>query len=336
MKILSVVIPAYNSEDYLERAVDSLLSEIADVEIVIVNDGSTDRTGEIAEAYSRKYPKGVQVIHQTNGGHGYAVTTGLKVASGHYFKVLDSDDWVDESAYHQVIQQLKVLTGNQQVDMLMTNYVYEKVGALHKKRVTYSRAVPVNKMFTWNETNFRQGKYILMHSIIFNTALLKQINLCLPKHTFYVDNLFVFEPMQYVQSMYYLNVDFYRYFIGRKDQSVNEAKMIEQIDQQFLVNKKMIELYAENQSKDELCQKYLFQFVEIVTTVSSVLAFKSNTEENLKKKQQLWYFIEEVDPVLYTRLRSRFLGALVSRDKIGIRSFVLRIYKIYQKIYGFN
>lgn len=336
MKILSVVVPAYNSEDYLHRAVDSLLSEAADVEIVIVNDGSTDKTEEIANQYHEAYPDTVKVVHQKNGGHGDAVTTGLYAATGCYFKVVDSDDWVDSSAYRCVIKQLKQLTNDQQVDMVVTNYVYEKVGAFHKKRVTYKRAIPENKVFGWNETKFRQGNYLLMHSIIFKTDLLKQINLRLPRHTFYVDNLFVFEPLQYVKRIYYLNVDFYRYFIGREDQSVNENKMIEQIDQQLFVNKKMIELYSYNQVEDESCRQYLFQFLEIVTTVSSVLALKSNTEEDLWKKAMLWNYIEKVDPDLYAQLRKRFLGALLSRKSCGIRYFVLRIYKTCQRIYGFN
>ncbi|EOL47750.1 glycosyltransferase family 2 protein [Enterococcus caccae] len=336
MKILSVVVPAYNSEDYLHRAIDSLLSEKADVEIIIVNDGSTDSTGNIADQYKKNYPDTVKVIHQKNGGHGDAVTTGLQVATGCYFKVVDSDDWVDETAYQRVIQQLKQLTNDQKVDMLITNYVYEKVGAFHKKRVTYTRAIPENKLFGWSETRFRQGNYLLMHSIIFDTKLLKRINLRLPRHTFYVDNLFVFEPMQYVRKIYYLNVDFYRYFIGRENQSVNESKMIEQIDQQLFVNKKMIDLYTSNSVDDESCRQYLFQFLEIVTTVSSVLALKSNTQEDLWKKEMLWHYIEMVDPNLYAQLRKRFLGALLSRKGFGIRYFVLRIYKMCQRIYGFN
>ncbi|WP_086445044.1 glycosyltransferase family 2 protein [Candidatus Enterococcus lemimoniae] len=336
MKILSVVVPAYNSEDYLHRAVDSLLSGAGDVEIIIVNDGSTDKTEEIANQYQEAYPDTVKVVHQKNGGHGDAVTTGLYAATGRYFKVVDSDDWVNESAYQRVIKQLKQLTNNRQVDMLVTNYVYEKVGAFHKKRVTYKRAIPENKVFGWNETKLRQGNYLLVHSIIFKTDLLKRINLHLPRHTFYVDNLFVFEPMHYVKRIYYLNVDFYRYFIGREDQSVNENKMIEQIDQQLFVNKKMIELYSSNQVEDESCRQYLFQFLEIVTTVSSVLALKSNTEEDLWKKEMLWNYIEILDPDLYAQLRKRFLGALLSRKGFGIRYFVLRIYKTCQRIYGFN
>ncbi|WP_086314106.1 hypothetical protein A5821_001679 [Enterococcus sp. 7F3_DIV0205] len=336
MKILSVIVPAYNSEDYLHRAVDSLLKEAANVEIIIVNDGSTDKTGEIANRYNQHYPDTVKVIHQDNGGHGAAVTTGLQAATGHYFKVVDSDDWVDSTAYSRVIHQLKQLTNDRKIDMLVTNYVYEKVGAFRKKRVLYKRVIPENKIVGWSETNFRQGNYLLMHSIIFNTDLLKRINLRLPRHTFYVDNLFVFEPMQYVRKIYYLNVDFYRYFIGREDQSVNENKMIKQIDQQLLVNKKMIELYSSNQIEDESCRQYLFQFLEIVTTVSSVLALKSNTEENLWKKEMLWHYIETIDPTLYEQLRKRFLGALLSRKGFGIRYFVLRIYKTCQRIYGFN
>lgn len=80
-----------------------------------------------------------------------------------------------------------------------------------------------------------------MHSVIFRTKLLKDCGLKLPEHTFYVDNIFVFEPLPYVKKMYYMDVNFYRYYIGRADQSVNEQVMIGRIDQQLKVNKIMVD-----------------------------------------------------------------------------------------------
>ena len=90
MKLLSIAIPCYNSESYMEKCIDSLLAGGEDVEILVVNDGSSDRTAEIADSYERKYPTIVKAIHQENGGHGEAVNAGIRNATGLYFKGQDT------------------------------------------------------------------------------------------------------------------------------------------------------------------------------------------------------------------------------------------------------
>ena len=109
MKIVSFVIPCYNSAEYMDKCVESLLPGGEDVEIIIVDDGSVDNTLEIANGYVEKYPTIVKAVHKENGGHGDAVNTGLKNATGLYFKVVDSDDWVDGEAYEKVLETLKRL-----------------------------------------------------------------------------------------------------------------------------------------------------------------------------------------------------------------------------------
>ena len=120
MKYITFAIPCYNSQDYMERAIESVLVGGDDVEIIIVNDGSKDRTEEIAKEYEEKYPNIVKAISQENGGHGEAVNTGLSHASGKYFKVVDSDDWLDEEALKKVLETLKDFEEkDQDLDMLI-------------------------------------------------------------------------------------------------------------------------------------------------------------------------------------------------------------------------
>ena len=110
MKYLTITIPSYNSEQYLERCLDSLILPrgwMEHIEIIVVNDGSTDRTGEIADDYVRRFPDTVRVVHKENGGHGSGVNAGLALATGRYFKVLDSDDWFDEHAYRELAEKLE-------------------------------------------------------------------------------------------------------------------------------------------------------------------------------------------------------------------------------------
>ena len=233
MKLLSIAIPCYNSEAYMRKCVESLLAGGEDVEIIIVDDGSKDKTAEIADDYAQKYPSIVKAVHQENGGHGSAVNTGIDNATGLYFKVVDSDDWLKKEAYLQVLDTLKELTGGSEtLDMLVCNFVYEKEGEKRKKVMHYRHILPADKIVAWEDCrHFGKGHYILMHSVIFRTKLLKECGIRLPEHTFYVDNLYVFEPLPYVRKLYYLDVNLYRYYIGREDQSVNEEIMISRIDQ---------------------------------------------------------------------------------------------------------
>ncbi len=337
MKLITFVIPCYNSQDYMENCIKSVFCEDEEVEIVIVDDGSTDRTAEIADRYAAKYPANIRVIHQENGGHGEAVNTGLANASGLYFKVVDSDDWVDRKAYMQVLAKLKELHNHGQIpDMFLTNYVYEKDGAKHKK-VMRQTGFPRNRIFTWDDIrHIYKGHYILMHSVIYRTELLRKCGLRLPKHTFYVDDIYVYKPLPYVKSMYYMEVDFYRYFIGREDQSVNERVMISRIDQQIKVNKIMLKDVNIRKINNPNCRKYMINFLEIITIISTVLLLRSGTKKNYEKKQELWNYIKETDEWLYRKLRRGIMGTVMNLPGRGGRKIAITAYRISQKIVGFN
>ncbi len=339
MKLLSVAIPCYNSEPYMEHCIQTLLTGGEEVEIIIVDDGSTrDRTPEIADEYARKYPTICKAVHQENGGHGEAVNAGLRNATGIFFFLVDSDDWVNEEAYAKVLETLRrfVYCG-ENLDMLVSNFVYEKEGAKRKKVMSYHTAFPKDKVFGWSDVKFfMKGQYILMHSVIYRTALLLQCGLQLPKHTFYVDNIFVYQPLPHVKHMYYLDVNFYRYYIGREDQSVNEKVMIGRIDQQLLVTKLMLGYYDVTKIANRKLRHYMVQYLEIMMTISSVLAIKSGTDENLEKKKELWQYLKKQNLPLYLRLRTGFLGQGCNLPGKGGRKLLIAGYKITQKFYGFN
>ncbi len=342
MKLLSITVPCYNSEAYMHKCIDSLLVGGDDVEILIVDDGSAkDRTGEIADEYEAQFPGIVKAIHKENGGHGSAVNTGIACASGLFFKVVDSDDWVKEDAYHQVLDKLRELAGgNRMLDMMVCNFVYEKEGEKRKKVMRYRHILPENKMLTWEECHhFIKGHYILMHSVIFRTRLLRECGLKLPEHTFYVDNLYVFEPLPYVKNLYYLDVNLYRYYIGREDQSVNESVMISRIDQQIKVNKIMIDYFVDHKSellKNKRLYQYMRNYLEIIMTVSSALLIRSNTEEHLEAKKELWGYLKNKDRILYLQMRNGIMGNAMNLPGKGGRKLSVEGYKICQKIFKFN
>ena len=338
MKYISFAIPCYNSEAYMAQAIESILPGGEDVEILIVNDGSKDRTAEIGKEYEEKYPGIVKLINKENGGHGDAVNAGLSHASGKYFKVVDSDDWVDRISLMKILNVLKNFEEEEQeVDMLIANYVYEKVGMEHKKVIRYDNVLPENQILKWDEIGqFRIGQYILMHSVIYRTDMLKLCQLTLPKHTFYVDNIYVYYPLPHVRTLYYMDVDFYRYFIGREDQSVNESVMISRIDQQLSVNKRMIDSFISENPQNINCRKYMINYLRIMMEVSSIFLIVSGTKEHLEKKKALWQYAKDKDEALYKKLRHSLLGWSVNIPTAAGRWVSKQGYKIANNIIGFN
>ena len=338
MKLLSIGIPSYNSEGFMRKCIESLLPGGEEVEIIIVNDGSKDGTAAIADEYAAKYPTIVKAVHQENGGHGEAVNAGLRNATGLYYKVVDSDDWVNEEAYLKILNKLaELVKSGDMVDMLISNYVYEKEGRKRKKVMQYRTAFPTDTVFTWDDVKFLHvGQYILMHSVIYRTQMLKDCGLELPKHTFYVDNIYVYHPLPYVRKMYYMDVNFYRYYIGREGQSVQEEIMIGRIDQQIRVNKILIDDCDVWKLKNKKLRNYMISYLEIMMTVSSILAIRSKTEENLAKKKELWQYLKAKDVRSYKKIRRSVMGNTMNLPGKGGRKISVAAYKIAQMIVGFN
>lgn len=340
MKILSVAIPCYNSESYMENCIRSILPAGEDVEILIVDDGSVkDHTAQIADRYEKKYPGIVKAIHQENGGHGEAVNTGLRHATGLYYKVVDSDDWVNTKGLIRIIERMKELEAEGGVDLFLANFIYDKAGAKHKRLMRFKNVFPTEKIFAWDDMgHMHQTQYILMHNIFYRTQLLRDCGLELPKHTFYVDNIFAFQPFTEVKRLYYMDINLYHYFIGRDDQSVHESVMIKRIDQQIRVNKIMIDVMAATDfsNKSSRLKKYMEIYLSKIMTVTSIMLILSGTEEALKKKADVWAYLKEKDAEEYKKLRYNVFGiAMNLPGKLGRRCSILA-YKIAQKFVGFN
>ena len=343
MKLLSIAVPCYNSEGYMENCIRSLLVGGEEVEILIVDDGSKDRTAEIADRLEAEHPGIIRAIHQPNKGHGGAVNTGIENASGLYFKVVDSDDKVRASAFKSILDVLRRFSGEEApLDLLISNFVYNKEDQNRHNVMQYRRCLPVGRVFSWDEANrFPVGKYILMHSVIFRTQMLRDSGLKLPEHTFYVDNIYVFNPLPYVQRMYYLDVNFYYYFIGREDQSVHEDVMIKRLDQQARVNRIMIDHFTDPECQEMIgdrkaLRQYMFNYLEIITTVTSVLSLRSGSPEHLQLRDETWEYLRSKDEALWKKMRRRVLGRAMNVNKRLPRAAVVTLYRIAQRIFNFN
>ena len=340
MKLLTFAVPCYNSQAYMEHCVETLLEGGDDVEIILVDDGSKDDTGAIADRYAAQYPDIVRVVHQENGGHGEGVNQGLRRAQGLYYKVVDSDDWADVDALRKVIAKLREFSQMEQpVDMLVCNYVYEHVEDQTQKVMRYTNVFPQNRVFTWDEIGrFRPSQYLLMHSVFYRTQLLRGCGLELPKHTFYVDNIFVYQPLPFVKTLYYMDLDFYRYFIGRADQSVNEKVMVTLVDQQVRVTKLMIDSHNLKQlyQTQRKLARYMTSYLSMMMTISSIFLIIDGSPAALGKKTELWEYLRTSNPELYHKLKYRSLSFVGNIPGYQGRKLSVKLYRLARKIYKFN
>ncbi len=335
LKLLSIVVPSYNSENYLSRCLDTVVQGGDDVEVIVVDDGSTDHTADIAREYCSLYPGIVRLIQKENGGHGSAVNCGLQAAIGTFFKVVDSDDWLDPSAYRNV---LDVLRKAESVDLIITNYVYEYFYAGKRNCVKFGNVLPVGEVITWDDMKrFRISQFMIMHAMIYRTEVLIKSGLRLPEHTFYVDNIFAYVPLPFVKKLMYVDCDLYRYFIGRADQSVNTEVMIKRIDQQLRVTRIMADsydLFADVSSQK--LQEYMLHYLSIMVAISLIHLYLSDNPADSKKAPELLEYIHSRDERLYQAVRSAFVNRFIRLLHKEGRHVTKAGFQIARRIYKFS
>ncbi len=307
MKLISFVVPCYNSQAYMKTCIESLLVGGEDVEIIIVNDGSTDVTLKIAKTYRANFPTIVKVIDKPNGGHGSGINAGLKEAEGLYFKVVDSDDWLDGNALKMLIATIKAHHSEGRLpDLYITNFVYDKPSVNDTFVSHYRTKMPVGRFFTWNEVKkFRYSKMLLMHALLYKRENLVNSGTVLPEHTFYVDNLFAYKPLPFMKTLYYLDVDLYHYFIGRADQSVNVKNMVNRYTQQQRVMLCMTDAYTWDKIKamPKGLRRYMWHNLEVIMVNTVFFTCAAYSKERVQDIKEMWHHIKLNDATLYRKLR---------------------------------
>ncbi len=340
MKLITFTVPCYNSAAYMKRCINSLLVAGEDAEIIIVNDGSSDDTAKIADAYAAKHPSIVKVCHKENGGHGSGVNYGIQNATGLYFKVVDSDDWVDDDALRRLLKMIKKLHSlDSDVDAFICNYVYEHVSDDTQYVVNYRNVFPRNRVFTWKSVRpFRISQFLMMHSLVFRTQMLKENNINLPEHTFYVDNIYVCTSLPHVRKLYYLDEDLYRYYIGRADQSVSKDVFMSRIDQHLKVTNILIDGYDMKAAREvnRHLERYITRHIAILCATASVFLTMRGDDEAMKLRAEFWTRLKDVNPELYRDVRlTTFSGLTDIPGKFG-KLLITKGYNLSQKLYKYN
>lgn len=339
MKLITFTVPCYNSASYMEHCVDTLLTAGAEADILLVDDGSTDHTRAIADRYAAEHPDTVRVIHQRNGGHGEGVNQGIANAEGLYFMVVDSDDWLDEASLHQLMTRLRGFAQQlTPIDLVICNYVYEHAADNTRHTVDYRRPLPEGTVFGWKDIGrFGASQFITIHSAIYRTAVLRESGLMLPRHTFYVDNLFAYQPLPYVKTLFYLDIDLYRYFIGRDDQSVTEENLVKRIDQQILVTRLLIDAHDLDEVKrtSRKLANYMYHYLAMLMMICTIYLWLSDDPENIRKAETLWDELKWSRPALYRRLRFKSCNLTLLPGRLG-HKIDLFFYRRIRKKYKFN
>lgn len=338
-KLLTITVPSYNSEDYLAHCLDTLKTAGPELEVLIINDGSKDRTAEIAEGYVRQYPEIFTLIDKENGGHGSGVNAGLERATGRYFRVVDSDDWVGEEALAKLLDYIRQLDENASPDMIITNYIYEYTYDNSTRKIRFKNVFrEAGTLHSWKDIRgFKVDQFFAMHSLNYRTSVLRASKLRLPEHCFYVDNIYDYIPLPWVNRFVWLDIDLYHYFIGRDDQSVHTPVMIKRIDQQLKVTYTMIDAYhLEEDIKDPDKRNYMYRWLSTIIMISQIHLTIANTPEALKKIDDMWAHLKEHDEQMYQKIRRRFANVLTSLPGPLGRWIDRKGFFIAQKIFKFS
>lgn len=336
MKLLTVTVPCYNSQDYMRHCIESLLPGGERVEILIIDDGSKDDTGRIADEYAEKYPTIVRVIHQENGGHGEGINQGLRHAAGTYFKVVDSDDWLSDDfpAFLDLLEQCEARGG---VDLAVTNYYYVHSDGIGDRSINYSSVLPEGRVFTWADTRpFRIHQMLTIHSCTFRTENMRKWGCELPKHTFYEDNLMVYLTLPHTRRMVYMNADLYRYAIGRPDQSVQRTVMMKRYHHQILVTERCFTSCHLDDIQEPRLKRYMRHELFVMFGIAILFTRLNRTVETDAALERMWETCMAFDPKWggYFRNRSplRFI-CLPGRFGQNVSGLV---YELANKVVRFN
>ena len=339
MKYITFTIPSYNSQEYMRHVIDNLVAVGEDVEVIIVNDGSTDDTGKIADEYQKKYPTIVKAIQKENGGHGSGVMAGINAATGLFYKVVDSDDWVETKDVVDMLDLIKKhINEGINVDLYITNYVYEHASDNSQYVMHYRKCLPLETPFKWSEMkHVKLETVFLMHSLMYRLDKLKESGMELPNHTFYVDDIYAYVPLPHMQTIFYHDLDFYHYFIGREDQSINYGTMCKRYEQQMRVFKIMFTSYKYEELKKlpKPLYNYMWQFLMIIGGVTIMTIVGTKEDKPIRKKvfKEYWKEIKAIDIKLFKKFRYRSLAFFAFLlPSYTLRSFASRVtYKAYQK-----
>lgn len=238
-KVLTITVPSYHTESYMDSCLPTLIDDRINerIEILIVNDGSTDGTLAKAKTYEKKYPNTIRVIDKENGGHGSTINRGIEAATGKYFKVVDGDDWVNTDELVKLVNHLEQVDA----DIVISPYEDHNVDTKTIKLQDYP--ISVAQLMTYDELLSEARRLPMMHATTFKASILKENGIHIDEKMFYVDMEYITYPMPYLETAIYLPYKVYCYRMGTAEQSISPANFVKNREMHRQVTYQLIRLY---------------------------------------------------------------------------------------------
>lgn len=308
-KLLSIIIPTYNKENTLNKCLSSFLSHSWDhlLDVLVVNDGSTDNSLDIMRNYKNEYPEIIQIIDKKNGNYGSTINAALPLAKGKFVKVLDADDWFDEVGFNKYMDQLQ----KTDADLVITHFMYEYASG--KMEIESYYKWEYNKVYNFDSiASDSRFKNMFMHAVTYRTELLREHEYRQTEGVSYTDNEWIFYPMIYVKSVVFLNVLVYHYAIGLEGQTMAPEIFVKNVPRTQDFCKRMLKTYADflecNTEKGR--NEYLFFRLKwvIYPLYKIYLLIHSDKEFNSELIDDIDLAIKETDMALYNEMARFSIG----------------------------
>lgn len=308
-KIITFIILAYNVEQYLDKCLNSFLcpSVMDKIEVIIVNDGSTDSTAQIADCYASKYPEVFRVIHKQNGGHGSGINAGSEQARGKYLKPIDADDWVITENLPEFVQQLAdcdaqvALTPYHTVDMTTGNKTAKLIKNWDSRYVTVKNIIDNWAVFE---------DCCVFHSITYKTDFYKDSGHKLPEHIFYEDQVFDAIPFCKAEKIAVFDTYVYQYLVGNAQQSVSYDNQAKRADHVEKVAWDIVDYYKTASGLSDGAKDYLMLRIQMVALIylATVLIYEKNKKKGRRLGKAFCDKLKEQLPQIYQRIGKKYMA----------------------------
>lgn len=343
-KILSFIIPAYNCEKYLDKCMRSFVEEkvLDELDIIIVNDGSSDHTREVAEKFCGKYPSSVRLITQDNKGHGGALNTGCHAAKGRYLKVIDADDWVETSNLTAFVNCLR----NCQSDVVLTHHYTRNISTGEvKKWKSYPEKFGMDYGFSYIMDHWKMfDRSLTFHGITYRTDFYQKYGIQLSEHVFYEDHEYATIPCCYASSVMPLDLFVYDYRIGDVGQSVSDINQLKRISHTETVLMRLANEYKNlDLPLESSGRRYYNMKVQglLLSYITTVMLVENNKRKGRKMGSQMMRKINEKLPDAYQMAVKqyrvfRLMNYLHFNKRMWEKILHSKIYNKLRKNHDFN
>lgn len=303
-KLVTICVPSYNVQRFIDRCLQTLVRcrYSPQLDIIVVNDGSKDYTGEIAHEYERRYPGIITSVDKENGGHGSTINCALERARGKYFMVVDADDWIDTDAFEKLLDL--IVSDKIEVDLISSHYHLIDIESAEMTLWKQEWIPEYGRVYRFDEIDLKHS-YFTLASSLFKTEVLRKHGQKLQEHTFFVDVEYILFPIPYVNTVLFSDLEIYRYCRGNAEQSVHIPNMIKRFDHHDRVLRSAIAYYRDTEMSASQ-KEYMESILACVvwTHYDLMLTYENNTARGCERAKVFSTYLREAAPGLYPKVYS--------------------------------